>query len=47
MAADLRAHRLLSAGVPVELGGGGASQAELADVLRVLATYCSSTALAL
>ena len=47
MAADLRAHRLLSAGVTVELGGGGASQAELADVLRVLATYCSSTALAL
>jgi alkylation response protein AidB-like acyl-CoA dehydrogenase len=44
---DLRAHRLFSAGVPVELGGGGASQAELADVLRVLATYCSSTALAL
>ncbi|HYS17718.1 MAG TPA: acyl-CoA dehydrogenase family protein [Candidatus Binatia bacterium] len=44
---DLRAHRLFSAGVPVELGGDGASQAELADVLRVLATYCSSTALAL
>ena len=44
---DLRAHRLFSAGVPIELGGGGASQAELADVLRVLATYCSSTALAL
>jgi len=44
---DLRAHRLFSAGVPVELGGGGASQAELADVLRVMATYCSSTALAL
>lgn len=45
--AELRAHRLFSAGVPVELGGGGASQTELADVLRVLATYCSSTALAL
>jgi alkylation response protein AidB-like acyl-CoA dehydrogenase len=44
---DLRAHRLFSASVPVELGGGGASHAELADVLRVLATYCSSTALAL
>jgi len=44
---DLRAHRLFSAGVPAELGGGGASQAELADALRVLATYCSSTALAL
>jgi alkylation response protein AidB-like acyl-CoA dehydrogenase len=45
--AELRAQRLFSAGVPVELGGGGASQAELAEVLRVLATYCSSTALAL
>jgi acyl-CoA dehydrogenase len=44
---DLRAHRVFSAGVPAELGGGGASQAELSDVLRVLATYCSSTALAL
>src|SRR5262252_5861947 len=44
---DLRARRLFSAGVPAELGGGGASQAELADVLRTLATYCSSTALAL
>ena len=45
--AELRAHRVFSAGVPAELGGGGASHAELADVLRVLATYCSSTALAL
>ena len=44
---DLRARRLFSAGVPAELGGGGASQADLADVLRMLATYCSSTALAL
>src|SRR2546422_7200269 len=45
--AELRAHRFFSAGVPTELGGGGASHDELADVLRVLATYCSSTALAL
>ena len=45
--AELRAHRFFSAGVPTELGGGGAPHAELADVLRVLATYCSSTALAL
>ncbi len=45
--AELRAHRLFSAGVPVELGGGGASHAELTETLRVLATYCSSTALAL
>ena len=45
--AELRAHHVFSAGVPAELGGGGASHAELADVQRVLATYCSSTALAL
>ena len=45
--AELRAHRVFSAGVPVELGGGGASHDELADALRILATYCSSTALAL
>ena len=45
--AELRKHRLFSAGVPVELGGGGASHAELAEVLRILATYCGSTALAL
>jgi alkylation response protein AidB-like acyl-CoA dehydrogenase len=45
--AELRGQRLFSAGVPVELGGAGASHAELADALRVLATYCSSTALAL
>ena len=44
---DLRAHEFFSAGVPVELGGGGATQAELADVLSVLATYCASTALAI
>jgi len=45
--ADLRARRVFSAGVPLELGGGGASHEELADLLRTLATHCSSTALAL
>lgn len=45
--AELRAHRVFSAGVPTELGGGGATQADLADLLRVMATYCGSTALAL
>lgn len=44
---DLRAHRVFSAGVPAELGGGGASHAELCTMLRVLAQYCGSTALAL
>jgi len=37
---------LVEAGVPRELGGGGADVAELADMLRVLAHGCSSTALA-
>lgn len=37
---------LIEAGVPVELGGGGASVAELAEMLRVLAQGCSATALA-
>lgn len=36
-----------AAGVPAELGGGGASHAELAAMLRTLARYCGSTALAL
>ena len=37
---------LVEIGVPRELGGGGASVAELADMLRVLAHACPSTALA-
>ncbi len=37
---------LVEAGVPRELGGGGASIDELAEMLRVLAHHCSSTALA-
>jgi alkylation response protein AidB-like acyl-CoA dehydrogenase len=45
--AELRRRRLFSAAVPVELGGGGASQAEMCEVLRTLAHACSSTALAL
>ena len=45
--AELRARRVFSAGVPAELGGGGASHAEMSDVLRALAHGCSSTALAL
>jgi alkylation response protein AidB-like acyl-CoA dehydrogenase len=44
---ELKARNVLSAGVPEELGGGGASVAELAGMLRTLAHYCSSTALAL
>ena len=43
----LREKKLLSAGIPRDLGGGGATYAELAEVLRALAGYCPSTALAL
>lgn len=45
--AELKARRVFSAGVPAELGGGDASYAEIAEMLRELAHYCSSTALAL
>ena len=44
---ELRQRRLFSAGVPAELGGGGASHADLAAMLRVIAQGCASTALAL
>lgn len=44
--AALKEHGLVTAGVPSELGGGGASLAELAEMLRTLAHHCSSTALA-
>jgi acyl-CoA dehydrogenase len=42
----LRQHRLFSAAVPAELGGGGASHAEICGVIRELARYDGSTALA-
>ena len=45
--AELRRRRVFSAPVPAELGGGGASHAEMCDMLRTLAHGCSSTALAL
>ncbi|HWO41990.1 MAG TPA: acyl-CoA dehydrogenase family protein [Candidatus Eisenbacteria bacterium] len=45
--AALKEQRVFSAGIPQELGGGGASHRELADMLRTLAHYCGSTALAL
>jgi alkylation response protein AidB-like acyl-CoA dehydrogenase len=37
---------LVAAGVPQELGGGGAEVAELAEMLREIAHHCGSTALA-
>jgi alkylation response protein AidB-like acyl-CoA dehydrogenase len=44
---ELKEARVMSALVPVELGGGGASHAEIVDMLRELGQYCGSTALAL
>lgn len=43
----LRDHDFLGLGVPAELGGGGLSRIELAQMLRELAHYCSATALVL
>jgi len=43
----LKKHGILTAGLPTELGGGGAEHRELGEMLRVLARYCGSTALAL
>ncbi|NDJ17855.1 acyl-CoA dehydrogenase family protein [Myxacorys almedinensis] len=44
--ARLKSSGLVAAGVPAELGGGGASYTDLCAVLRILGRYCSSTALA-
>ena len=44
--ADLKAAGLVQAGVPAELGGAGADVDELAEMLRTLAHYSGSTALA-
>jgi len=42
---DLRQHRLFSAGIPVELGGGGATYEDLSVVIREIGHHCGSTAL--
>jgi len=39
--------RLLSAMIPTELGGGGASLAEMSGAVRALANHCTSSALVL
>jgi alkylation response protein AidB-like acyl-CoA dehydrogenase len=44
--ATLRARKAFAAGVPSELGGGGASHVELCQMIRTLARHCGSTALA-
>jgi alkylation response protein AidB-like acyl-CoA dehydrogenase len=43
---ELRERRAMSAAVPAEFGGAGASYRELCEALRELAQYCGSTALA-
>jgi indole-3-acetate monooxygenase len=43
---DLKTSGLIAAGVPVELGGGGADVIELSNILRIMAHSCGSTALA-
>jgi indole-3-acetate monooxygenase len=44
--ARLRGSTLLQAGVPTDLGGGGADVDALAEMLKTLARHCGSTALA-
>jgi alkylation response protein AidB-like acyl-CoA dehydrogenase len=44
---ELKQQRVFSAGVPTELGGGGATHGELCEMLRTLGRSCGSTALAL
>jgi alkylation response protein AidB-like acyl-CoA dehydrogenase len=44
--ASLQESGLVEAGVPQELGGGGATVDELAAMLRILGYHCGSTALA-
>ena len=45
--AELKERGVFAAGVPRELGGGGASYPQLCAMLRTLAHYCGSTALTL
>jgi alkylation response protein AidB-like acyl-CoA dehydrogenase len=45
--ADLKRERVFSAGVPAELGGGGATHREVCALLHELGRHCGSTALAL
>lgn len=44
--AQLKSSGFTAAGVPIELGGGGASFSDLCGALRILGRYSSSTALA-
>jgi alkylation response protein AidB-like acyl-CoA dehydrogenase len=44
--AEMKSEKLFSAMVPVELGGAGLPHSEMCALIRELARYCSSTALA-
>jgi alkylation response protein AidB-like acyl-CoA dehydrogenase len=44
---ELKAHGVFAMGIPIKLGGGGATYKEQCDMLRELAHHCGSTALAL
>lgn len=43
---ELKKYCFFSAAIPEELGGGGISHAGMCNVIRIMAQYCSSTALA-
>jgi alkylation response protein AidB-like acyl-CoA dehydrogenase len=43
--ADLKDRRLFSAAIPAELGGGGASHAEVCAIVREIGRHCGSTGL--
>lgn len=44
---QLKEHGFFSATIPVELGGEGVSHSQMCDILRIIAQYSASTALAL
>jgi alkylation response protein AidB-like acyl-CoA dehydrogenase len=44
---ELKEQRVFSAGIPAELGGGGAAYPEVCAMLRELGRHCGATALAL
>jgi acyl-CoA dehydrogenase len=43
--AELKQHKLFSAGIPAELGGGGATHAEICAIVRELGKHCGATGL--
>lgn len=44
--AEMKVHGYFSAAIPAELGGGGISHQEMCTLIRIIANYCGSTALA-